>query len=64
MSRLNQVESSEHSLSDMFFVTGETRMQSMIAKKSIIIVKRVVINKSKVGLFLRAVNQWRGMPPM
>ena len=63
MSRPNQVESSEHSLSDMFFATDETRRQLMMVERSVIVLERVVINKNKAGLYLAAVNQWRGMRP-
>lgn len=53
MSQLDQSESSEHSLSDIFFVTGETRARSMLFGGRDRVLERVVGNegKSRVDLF-------------
>ena len=63
VSQLDQFESSEHSLSDIFFVTGETRARSMLFGRRDRVLERVVGNKGKrrVNLFLRAINQPRGL---
>lgn len=50
---------SENSLSDIMFVAGETRPRLMLFEGSDVVFERVVVNKSKIGLFIKA-NQSNG----